>query len=316
VIEPARTLYDSLASWSDLQALINNGEAEGPYLECKAVGEPRLQQGQRGHLAQALSGFGNTGGGVIIWGISTTKHGHSGLDMLTELEAFGNSRSFQQQVDVAIPTLAYPAIAGCVSKTIHPTKGATKGVVITYIPRTQGDPVQALGGDKKFWLRSGADFVEMPYDIVKRMFAATTSPDLQPIFNEELVTKDAQGVWTIPIVIKNLSSAAAQEARINVVVKNPKACERISAVQMEDQSSFNPGQVIYMAAITTPIYRGLNFVAGSLQVAMKKGKRPLRVLNLDIRIYAGQMRARGWTMTIQLAKKGFSVKKTHDRNLY
>jgi Putative DNA-binding domain len=161
MIDPAHGLFDSLDSWAALERLIDNGEVEGPYLECKTSTGIHLQQGHRAHLAQALSGFANTAGGVVIWGISTTRQSHSGLDVLTQLEPIGNCRSFRQQIDVAVPTLAYPAVEGCKTKTLHPAPGATKGAVLAYIPKTPGDPVQALG-EKQFYLRTGAEFVDMP----------------------------------------------------------------------------------------------------------------------------------------------------------
>lgn len=316
MIAPARSFFDSLDSWSSLEDLVQNGEPEGQYLEVKAVGEPRLQQGQRGHLSQALSGFANSAGGVLLWGASTTRHAHTGLDVVTQLEPFGNSRSFQKQVDVAIPTLAYPVVEGSESKTIHPTAGATKGIVITYIPRSQGDPIEALAGAKGFWLRSGAEFVEMPYETLRRLFAATTSPDLTPVFDQRVITKDANGLWTIPIVIRNNSSAVAERYQVSVGIKNFSACEVIQSPDLRDVSIVNPGERLFMQEVPKPLYRGLDQIVGNLQVSMKKGKRPRRVLTVGISIYANRFRARQWIITLQLAKKGFGIKKITDRFIY
>ena len=97
MIDPARGLFDSFDTWASLERLIDNGESEGPYLECKTATGIHLQPGHRTHLAQALSGFSNTAGGVVIWGISTTSQAHTGLDILTQIEPIGNCRSFRQQ---------------------------------------------------------------------------------------------------------------------------------------------------------------------------------------------------------------------------
>jgi hypothetical protein len=315
MIDPAQGLFDSFDSWATLERLIDNGEAEGPYLECKTSSGIHLQQGHRTHLAQALSGFSNTAGGIVIWGISTTRHAHTGLDVLTQLEPVGNCRSFRQQIDVAVPTLAYPAVEGFKTKTLHPTPGSTKGVVLAYIPRTPGDPVQALG-EKQFYLRTGAEFVEMPYDIVKKMFAATAGPDLVPVFDSRIVHQDPGGVWTIPIILSNRSSAAAERAYVTVTVVNPTACANIASGDLQDVSAMNPGSRIYAKEVDTPIFRGINRIAGSLHVTMKKGKMPARILNLRIRVFSTNMRAHEWVMRIQLAKKGFSVKQTKDGFIY
>jgi hypothetical protein len=315
MIDPARGLFDSLDNWSALDRLIDNGEVEGPYLECKTSTGMHLQQGHRAHLAQALSGFANTAGGVVIWGISTTRQAHSGLDVLTQLEPIGNCRSFRQQIDVAVPTLAYPALEGCKTKTLHPATGATKGVVVAFIPKTPGDPVQALG-EKQFYLRTGAEFVEMPYDILKKMFAATAGPDLVPVFDGRIVQQDPGGVWTIPIILSNQSSAAAEHTYVTVSVMNPTACAAIASQDLTDLSSVNPGNRIYAVEIDAPVFRGMNRIAGSLRVTMKKGKMPARIVNLRIRVFSTRMRAHQWVMRIQLAKKGFSVRLIQDEFLY
>lgn len=86
----ARSVFDSLSDYAALEELIDNAEAEGLYLECKAPGGPQLSRDLKVHLAKAISGFSNTAGGVIIWGMSTTKQAQSGLDVLTQIEPIGN----------------------------------------------------------------------------------------------------------------------------------------------------------------------------------------------------------------------------------
>jgi replicative DNA helicase len=97
---------------------------------------------------------------------------------------------------------------------------------------------------------------------------------------------------------------------------NPAACAAIASGDLADLSSVNPGNTVYAKEIDAPIYRGMNRIAGSLRVTMKKGKMPARIVNLRIRVFSTRMRARQWVMRIQLAKKGFSVKQIQDEFLY
>ncbi len=315
MIDPARELFDSLDNWAEFERLIDNGDSEGPYLECKTASGAHLQSGHKTHLAQALSGFANTAGGVVIWGISTTRQAHTGLDVLTQMEPIGNCRGFRQQVDVAMATLAYPAVEGAVTKTVHPTAGATKGVVVAYIPRNPGDPVQSLS-DKHFYLRSGAEFVEMPFEALKRMFAGTAGPDLAPIFDARVIRQEAPGLWRIPITIDNRSSAAAGKSQLNVEFLNAGAWDAIRVENFFDMSGVNPGRTMYGVKTDGPIFRGLREVVGSLIVQMKLGKQPRRVLKLRITLFSSNMRARAWDLTIQLAAKGFSIKGSRERFIY
>lgn len=313
--DPAFSIFRSLDNFGKLQELIDNGEAEGPHLECKAPGSPQLSRDLKAQLAQAVSGFANTGGGVIIWGMSTTKHTHSALDILTQIEPIGNCRKLAQQIDLAVPAIVYPAIQCPPSTTLLPSRGATKGTIVTYVPPTPGDPVQSLI-DRNFYLRSSDEFVQMPYEILKRMFAGAAGPDLSPLFDRRLVTLEPNGVWNIPIILENRSSAVAEFTEVTVVVSNPEACASIEPKGFHDVSDVNPGKRIFMVEAHKPIHRGLNSVVGAMRVSMKKGKRPKRVLSLVISVYASRMRARRWNMTVQLAQKGFSIKKVSDKYVY
>jgi predicted HTH transcriptional regulator len=103
-------VYKNISSYKRLEELIDDGETEDLYIECKSCSVPRFNKEMKIHLAKAISGFTNTSGGNVIWGISTTKHSHSGLDVLTQIEPIGNIKSFAQQVNRTIPTLTTPSI--------------------------------------------------------------------------------------------------------------------------------------------------------------------------------------------------------------
>lgn len=313
--DPAAALFDSLSEYSKIQELIDSGEAEGAHLECKAPGSPQLTREQKVKLAEAVSGFGNTGGGVIVFGVSTVKHAHSGLDVLTQIEPIGHCRRLAHQVDRAVSTLTHPVVQSPPSKVLLAAKGDTKGVVVSYIPPTPGDPIQSLL-DRKFYFRNADEFSEMPYEILKKMFMGAAGPDLVPVFDARIVETDAQGAWTIPIALQNESSSVAEKTRVLVTILNPDACQEIIPDDFVDISKYNPGQRIFRAEMDSPIFRGLRLIMGTLRVSMKKGKRPKRVLNLQLEVFSSRMRARRWKITVQLAKKGFSVKEVGDAFIY
>lgn len=239
--DAARQFYDSLTQYSDLQELINNGEAEGLYLECKAPGAPQLTRDIKSQLGRAVSGFSNTPGGVIIWGVSTTKHEHSGLDFLSQIEPIGNCKLFARQVERAIPTLTTPSVTTAETKVMLQNKTDTRGVVITYIPKLIGDPTPS-NIDNIFYFRSGDDFSVAPYEMVKRLFAATDVPDLHVLFDGKLVKLGTDGTWEVPIALRNDSSAIAEQIYASVRVDNPSACDDIQLSGFIDASGINPGK--------------------------------------------------------------------------
>jgi hypothetical protein len=312
---PARKLFDSLDAYSRLNGLIANGEAEHQHLECKSPSSPHLNPGLRAQIGEAVSGFANSGGGVILWGMSTVRHAASGLDVLNQIEPIGQVRRFAQQVELAIPSQALPVVEGVQQRVLRETTRDTKGVLVTYIPSTEGDPIQSLH-DRMFYLRAGDEFVKMPYEVLKRMFAGAAGPVLHPVFDVRLV-QEREGEWQIPIVLVNESSAVARDTQVSLTIENPDACESVRATGgFRDLSNVNPGETVFGVTAEEPIYRNLSVVVGYLHVRMRTIKRRKRALNLRINIFSDRMRARTWSMTVQLARKGFSVRLSEERFLY
>lgn len=116
--EAAARLFADLASYDVITEMIANGEAEDLYLECKAPTAPQLTRDLQMQLAKAISGFSNSEGGVVIWGVSTTRHAHSGLDVLSQIEPIGQCRQFEQQVVRVFPKLTTPTVTRFKTKTL------------------------------------------------------------------------------------------------------------------------------------------------------------------------------------------------------
>jgi len=308
-------VYTNLSSYQRLRELIADGETEGLYLECKAPSTPRMTKDLQVHLAKAISGFSNTAGGVVIWGMSTTKHIHTGLDVLTQIEPLGNAGRFEQGVHSLIPTLATPAVLNFHTKVLRRKSSDTRGVVIAHIPKTIGDPVQS-NKDSLFYFRSGDEFSVAPYEMIKRLFSATESPDLHPVFNANLVKCQEDRSFRIPIGIQNRSGAIAEHVTVSVKIENVTACESITPNNFYDSSDLNPGQKIYFCNFGGVVYRGLNHILGHFIIKMKKDKRFKRRLDIEITLYANNMVAREVKYTASLAAKGCTFRQVSDKQLY
>lgn len=304
--DAAKRIYDSLNSYKDLESLILEGESEGLYLECKAPTKPKLSREQKQKLAIAVSGFNNTEGGVIIWGISTTNKAHDGLDIIAQIEPIGNCKGFLKIIETTIPTLTIHPITNFKNKIITKKKKDTKGIVITYIPKTVSDPV-LNNKDNVFYFRCGDRFEPLPYELIKKLFAATSVPILKPEFNSDIV-KIENDCWKIPIPISNSSYALARDVMVSINIINYFDCDNISISQFNDVSYLNLGKRIFNTNVQSVIYKGSIIVVGELTVKMKKQKRTKRLLKIKIDLFADRMIAKSFLFSINLAKSKFSVK--------
>jgi len=309
------SLFEQIASYSDLEDLIKNGEAESLFLECKSPGEPRLTKDQKNQLGMAISGFSNTAGGVVVYGLSTTKHKHTGLDVISQIEEIGLVSKLEQQVKNAIPVTTMPPVFGTETKIIKRQPHDSKGILLLHVPNSTGDPVQATH-DNVFYIRTGDEFRPAPYEIIKRLFSAVDVPDLFVRVDESLVELKEDSSWSLPLTVNNRSTAIAEHVLISVTVMNPNATESVSASGLRNVSYLNPGRTVFNAPLQDVIHRGMDVVAGNLVVKMKVGKRAKRRLDLKISIYANKMRARRLEFGLTLARSGFKVIDFRESDLY
>ncbi|GAG04245.1 unnamed protein product [marine sediment metagenome] len=64
------------------------------------------------------------------------------------------------------------------------------------------------------------------------------------------------------------------------------------------------------------IHRGLNEIIGKLHIKMAKGQRPKRRLDVTIRLYANKMVARSVHYAASLTKRGVTIRKVSEEDLY
>lgn len=300
--EAAQNRYELFEKYSDLQELINEGESENLLLEGKAPHAPKITKDMKANLAKALSGFTNTEGGVIIWGISTTKHEHSGLDVFTQLEPLGNCKNFAQIVEKTIPTLTIPSITISKTKILKQSKEDSKGVVITYVPKIISGPVQS-SVDDHFYFRNGDEFSKLPYEMVKRLFTAADIPDLHLRIDYHRIKND-RNVWNIPIYIINKSAAIAEHVFIHFDFVNS---ESFAFFQNKLEQKIENG-IKFGMKIPYVIHKELDMQSGILQVKPEDDVEEMPILKFKYTIYAKKMRAREWNIEISKAKSRFYVK--------
>jgi hypothetical protein len=65
--------FDSL-TLNTIDQYIAEGQKEHLHLEFKTIADPKLNRDDRKHLAIAISGFANSDGGILVWGVDARKN--------------------------------------------------------------------------------------------------------------------------------------------------------------------------------------------------------------------------------------------------
>ncbi|MGI8744955.1 MAG: AlbA family DNA-binding domain-containing protein [Bryobacteraceae bacterium] len=94
----------------------------------------KLQHTDRGHLAKAISGFGNSEGGIIVWGV-TCQHDAVVGGVPTGKVPISNPKQFVSWLEGAVSGCTLPPHGGVHHHAVEQASGG-QGYAITYLPKS------------------------------------------------------------------------------------------------------------------------------------------------------------------------------------
>jgi len=165
-----------------IQECIDNETSEWLFLDYKqteSCNKAGVFTGRdQDNLSKAISGFGNSSGGVVVWGVKCRKE--HGKDVPTEMIPIKEVNQFRSNLEGWISGLTLPAHNGVENHTIK--DGRTKnGYVITHIPRSDYAPLRSLRKNN-YYLRAGSNFGIVTHDVLAGMFGKRPQPKLNTEF--------------------------------------------------------------------------------------------------------------------------------------
>lgn len=141
----------------------------------------RLHDRDLNNLAKAISGFGNSEGGVIIWGVEASPD-IDDADVAKARMPIVNVARFVSWLEGTVSGRTVPAHIGVQNHAID--IGSGNGFVATLIPKSERVPHQAIP-EEKYYMRAGSNFMPVPHGVLAGMFGRRP----QPILFEEYTSK-------------------------------------------------------------------------------------------------------------------------------
>lgn len=164
------------------------------------------------YWSQALSGFANTEGGVLIWGIraaritspndpSRTVDAASELDLAPQPETFLQSLKDQRLEATVDP------VQGVEFQSYRARTG-NGGFVVCLIPEGGNKPYRAaLDPAKQYYQRVGDSFVVIPHALLRSLFY----PRGSPVFAIDVTAEHRNGNGKLTLSVVNVGNATARE---------------------------------------------------------------------------------------------------------
>lgn len=170
--DPAQVLSDTVSSQ----------RTETEFLEFKGGRVQKDQTKAKGLWSQALSGFANTEGGVLIWGIRAARIEHPDdpsrkIDAANDLDLVSTPATFAQLLkDVQLEACVEP-VQGVDIVDIDAGEGDGSGFVVCLIPEGDHKPYRAgIDPAKQYYQRIGDNFVVIPHSLLRSLFYPRFAP--------------------------------------------------------------------------------------------------------------------------------------------
>jgi hypothetical protein len=176
--------------------------------KCKQNSQtPQLEESDKRNLAKAVSGFANSGGGVLLWGI---KEGPPlKLVPITQVETF-LKRLLELGGQATDPT-----VQGLQGASIPSRHDPTAGYAAILVPESPLPPhrvvlkIQAV--QNHYYLRTGSDFLVAPHTQLEDMFGRRPRPNLVTKIRGDFIYNSIASRWQIVFDVINEGRGTAKE---------------------------------------------------------------------------------------------------------
>jgi hypothetical protein len=190
----------------------------------------------RKSLAKSLSGFANSAGGIIVWGIDARKN-DQGVDCAGATSEIPQLKMLLSRLNEFTGQAVSPIVDGIRHKAIERTTDT--GFAATLVPESQAAPHMAKLGEDRYYKRSGASFYKMEHFDLEDMFGRRQKPSLEIVL-EEGAKQD--GTEDLIVLLLNQGRAVARHAGFLMNFQNAEIVT--AGGQMQNNTHVNAGRPV------------------------------------------------------------------------
>jgi len=185
----AEDIFQKLVYFGEdaIDEFIVNMQTEELFLDFKqaiSIGKngSTLHKDDRKNLAKCISGFGNSEGGVVVWGVECSRDIDIG-DVAKAKVKVHNVYRFLSWLENAISGCTIPSHNKVRNHIISVDKNGD-GFIATYIPKSDQAPLMSTVGNN-IYIRSGSNNVPAPYSVIAGMFGRRPQPNVDLLIEDK-----------------------------------------------------------------------------------------------------------------------------------
>jgi hypothetical protein len=162
-----------------LQDYVSRRQEENLQLDFKTLVEPNMERGDdKKHLAQMLSAFANSSGGLIVWGVDA-RPDDDGVDCAIALREIPHVALLLTRLNELDGVAVNPIVSGVRHRIIPAEPAGEGGYAVTLVPESDAGPHMAKMGEDRYYKRSGHRRYRMEHFDIVDMFGRRARPKLE-----------------------------------------------------------------------------------------------------------------------------------------
>lgn len=169
----------------EIDRFIEEGQEENLNLEFKTVNFPdyneKNNEYDRKNFSEIISGFANSNGGIIIWGVKA-KNNSKNQDVAQLQKPIEQLTKFLNSLNRWEGQAVTPSITGVIHEKLELFEDV--GFIKTYVPPSVNAPHMANFSGKHYYKRSGDSFYPCEHYDIADMFTRKKSPRLRIYFRK------------------------------------------------------------------------------------------------------------------------------------
>lgn len=187
-------------------------------------GSENLNKDDKKNYAKALSGFANSEGGILIWGVGEEET-DDGPKVASVDKSISNVDNFIRSLNMLLPNAISRPIEGAFNFAIM-KNGSDYGFAITYVPESMMAPHRAEFHLKRYYLRVGDNSVPMEHYQLEDMFGRRQRPSVSAKFGFKRGHSPKHGELKYGLIIELTNDGRGMASFIGVDFEFPmKALE-------------------------------------------------------------------------------------------
>lgn len=218
--DPVLKLFEQICKrkMEQVQDWLKEPASESEILDFKKASNDSspLSRDDKGNLSIALSGFTNSAGGLIVWGVDCRRD-RDGVDAVTDLKPIKGLKKFLSALQTCYPQVTSPGISEVQIEGIEEFENSDTGFAIVYVPRGEGEPVMATAaGLYRFYFRVNDKFEIMPQYMLADRFGRRPHPKLEMVWQPRAGGSEETRKRVL-LGVKNVGLGPAREMCVTIL---------------------------------------------------------------------------------------------------